>query len=142
MREYHRAFCAMEKGAGAGKSCGFRDVSTSCTGASAPVEPCDGEGFVGTELISWEGVLNSILCWPGMVIYTGVVSAGNGLRWFGNFQGGENGVENVATEISQGSVAEVLPISPAPWVVNPASTVGAHGSDADPFVPVQGFGNW
>ena len=76
-----------------------------------------------------------------MVIDSGVVSAGDGFGRFGNFEGGENGVENVAAEVSEGSVSKVLPISPPPWMVDSASTIGAHGGDADPFVPIQAFGH-
>ena len=48
MWEYHGAFGSVKKGAGAGESCCFGDMCASCAGASAAIEPGDGESVVGT----------------------------------------------------------------------------------------------
>ncbi len=68
-----------------------------------------------------------------MFVDTGVLGrdGGGGVE----VEGGEDGVEDVASEVTEGARAEVLPIAPDEGVVD--GFVIAHGGDTDPEVPVE-----
>ena len=55
-------------------------------------------------------------------------------------EGGEHGVQDVATEVAERPGTEVLPIAPNEWMVH--GLVFAHGGDSDPEVPVEICGDF
>ena len=83
-------------------------------------------------LCARELVFDNILGGPDLVVHARVVGALDFGGGFVNAQGCEDGVEDMAPEITQGPVTKVLPISPAPRVIDSALDVGAFRGDSKP----------
>ena len=62
-------------------------------------------------------------------------------RCLGEIQRRENGIENVATEITERAVSKILPVAPTPWVVNAVASVSTLRRNAKPEIPIERLGD-
>ena len=49
----------------------------------------------------------------------------------------EDRIENVASEVAEGAIAKVLPITPTPRMIDTVPTVRTFRGDAKPKIPVE-----
>ena len=107
-------------------------------GETVSIVPSDGEDFF-REFVAWELVLADVLGGPALVVHARVVGTLDFGRRFVDAEGREDGIENVATKVAKCPVAEILPVAPAPWMVDLPLDVWAFGSNAEPNVPSERF---
>ena len=101
------------------------------------VIPGNGEILAG-QIGAGKLVLDDVLGRPDLVVHAGMIGT---LDFGGSFldaKGREYWIEDMTPEIAEGSVAEVLPVAPSPWMVDLAFDVGAFRSYPEPNVPSQG----
>ncbi|MEY5014580.1 MAG: hypothetical protein RIS92_938 [Verrucomicrobiota bacterium] len=130
------AFFSDEEGAGGGKVITGRHFCEFLGGFQAAVVPGDGEG-AGCEWVCGEEEPHCFERGPDMFVDARVFGrdGGGGIE----VEGGEDGVEDVASEVAEGAGTEVLPIAPDEGMVD--GFVIAQGGDADPEVPVEVSGD-
>ena len=136
VREDEGAFFADEKGTGGRKIIACRHFCEFFGGFQATVVPGDGER-AGCERVCGEEEPHCFERGPDVFVDARVFGrdGGGGIE----VEGGEDGVEDVATEVAEGAGSEVLPVTPHERVVD--GFVIAHGGDTDPEVPVEVSGD-
>lgn len=134
------AFGAEDDGAAAGKfrasTNGVRDVGGD---GLAAVIPGSGERLFSGNIVSGEGVLDFAVCGPAIAV-DGSFAERDDLGGGGEAESVEPGVKEVAAHIAEGTRAESDAFAPV-GRVELIFYEGTFFADAEPEIPVEGFGD-
>ena len=138
MSEHHVSFLTDEERAAAWQLEIVRHPSELPIWAQAAVHPGHLERLASGEFIAREDILDGFVRGPDVLVHAAVFS-GNCERSF-DAERGEDGIENMAAEVSECTATEVLPVTPDKGMVTRG--ILAHRSHAEPEIPVHMRGHF
>ena len=134
VRQDHRPALADEQRAAPGEFRILGHLRERAIRHPSAVIPSDRQHLLRCPFCAGKDVAHRLGRGPCFLVQAGVLRADADRR--GEFQRGENRIEDVAAEVAHRPAAKVLPVAPLERVIE-IRLVGAHRRGADPQVPVQ-----
>ena len=138
MREHHDAFFADEDRAGGGELLAGGHARQREVGQATAIIPGDLDGLTLGVFGAGEGPLDGLLAAPGLRIRADAVRFD--VEGVAELERGEDGVEQVATEVAHGAATEVHPVTPLEGVIHVRREL-TRGRAAEPEVPIDAGGH-